>query len=187
MRSVNVQNIAKIRKAVPLIENKIKIKIGFGKNNLTVSGSELNEFIVEKVIEAIDFGFDAEDALLLKDEDFVLEFIDVKEHTRRKNLKDVRARIIGTDGKAKKTIENLTGSVIVISENKLGVIVDSDHLDATIQAIESLIQGSKHGNVFSYLEKQNAGIRNRYREDLGLKEGAKKIEQELFEKGELDD
>ena len=171
MRNVLVQNMNKVKKAVPAIENKVKVKVGFGKGNVSIKGSELNEYVVEKVIQAIDFGFDAEDALLLTNEDFVLEFIEVKEHTRRKNLKEVRARMIGTGGKARKTIENLTGAEIVIHNNTVGVIVDADHLDAVTQAIESLIQGAKHGNVFAYLEKQNVSRRKFDEDDLGLKEG----------------
>lgn len=176
MRNVPVQNMKKIKKAVPTIENKVKIKVGFGKGMVSLKGSELDEFLVEKVVRAVDFGFHVEDALLLMSDDFVLEFIEVKEHTRRKNLKDVRARLIGTGGKARKTIQNLTGSEIVIHDNTVGVIVDSDHLDAVIQGIESLIQGAKHGNVFSYLEKQNASKRRFERDDLGLKEGIKDLD-----------
>ena len=161
----------KIKKAVPAIENRIKIKISFQKNKITVKGSELNEYLVEQIVRAVDFGFYVEDALLLKNEDFVLEFIDIKGHTRRKNLKEVRARVIGTGGKARKTIENLTGSVIVIQSNRVGIIVDSDHLDAATQGITSLIQGAKHGNVFAYLEKQNVSRRKFSGDDLGLKEG----------------
>ncbi|MCK4996935.1 hypothetical protein KAS08_01405 [Candidatus Pacearchaeota archaeon] len=178
MRDVKVQNMRKIKKAVPAIENKTKIKISFGKGSIRLKGNELTEFLVEKVVHALDFGFCVDDALLLTNEDFVLEFIEVKEHTRRKNLKDVRARLIGTGGKARKTIENLTGSEIVISGNTVGVIVDSDHLDAVVQGIESLIQGAKHGNVFAYLEKQNASRGKFDRDDLGLKEGVKDIDIE---------
>jgi ribosomal RNA assembly protein len=175
MRNVPIQNMNKIKKAVPAIENKVKVKIGFGKGNITISGSELNEYLVEKVVQAVDFGFNVDDALLLLSDDFVLEFIEVKEHTRRKNLREVRARIIGTGGKAKKTIENLTGSVIVISGNTVGVIVDADHLDAVVQGLESLIQGAKHGNVFAYLEKQNVSRRKFESDDLGLKGKFKKM------------
>ena len=107
MRNIAIENMNKIKKAVPIIEDKIKIKISFQKNQITVKGSELNEYLTEKAIQAVDFGFDVEDALLLKNEDFVLEFINIKEHTRRKNLKEVRARLIGTGGKARKTIENI--------------------------------------------------------------------------------
>ena len=183
MRNVLVQNMNKIKKAVPAIENKVKVKIGFGRGQVSIKGSELNEYLVEKVLQAIDFGFMVDDALLLMNDDFVLEFIEVKEHTRRKNLKEVRARMIGTGGKARKTIENLTGSEIVIHNNTVGVIVDSVHLDAVVQAIESLIQGAKHGNVFAYLEKQNVSRRKFDEEDLGLKDSVKNIAEDLDEEG----
>jgi len=171
MRNVPVQNMNKVKKAVPVIENKVKIKISFGKGKVTIKGNELNEYLIEQVIRAVDFGFNVDDALLLVNDDFVLEFIEVKEHTRRKNLKDVRARLIGTSGKARKTIENLTGSEIVIHDNTVGIVVDSKHLDSVVQAIESLIQGAKHGNVFAYLEKQNMSRRKYDDDDLGLREG----------------
>ncbi len=171
MRNVLVTNMRKVKKAVPVIENKVKVKIGFGKESINIKSMELNEYLIEQVIRAVDFGFCVDDALLLMNEDFVLEFIEVKEHTRRKNLKDVRARLIGTGGKARKTIENLTGAEIVIHGNTVGVIVDSIHLDAVVQAIESLIQGAKHGNVFAYLEKQNISRRKFEEDDLGLKKG----------------
>lgn len=171
MRNVVVENMKKIKRAVPAIESRVKVKIGFGKDGVSVKGSELNEYLVEQIIRAIDFGFDIDDALLLLSEEFVLEFIEVKEHTRRKNLKDVRSRIIGRGGKARRTIEKLTGAAIVINGNDIGVIVDADHLNATVQGIEGLIGGSKHGNVFGYLERQGAKIRKGLDEDLGLKEG----------------
>jgi len=170
MRSIPVEHMNKVKRAVPVIENKVKVKVGFGKDNVMIKGNELNEYLVEKIIRAVDFGFHVDDALLLVNEDFVLEFIEVKEHTRRKNLKEVRARLIGTGGKARKTIENLTGSVIVIQGNDVGIIVDANHSEAVAQAIESLIQGAKHGNVFAYLEKQNVSRRKFDEEDLGLRE-----------------
>jgi ribosomal RNA assembly protein len=171
MRNIIVQNMRKIKKAVPMIENATKVKIGFGKEQISVLGNELNEYLIEEIVRAIDFGFCVDDALLLLREEFVLEFIDVKGNTRRKNLKDVRSRIIGTEGRVRRTIEKLTGAEIVISDNKIGVIVDADHLSATIQGSEGLISGSKHGNVFGFLERQGAKIR-RLDDDLGLRKDA---------------
>jgi ribosomal RNA assembly protein len=170
MRNVVVENMRKIKKAVPVIENAVKVKIGFGRGSVSIKGSELNEFLVEEIVRAIDFGFCVDDALLLLKEEFVLEFVSVKGNTRRNNLKDVRSRIIGTEGRARRTIEKLTGAEIVISGNKVGVIVDSDHLASTIQGIEGLIGGSKHGNVFGYLERQGAKISRKWGDDLGLKD-----------------
>jgi len=171
MRTVVVGSMRRIKKAVPAIENGMKIKVGFGKDRVRLKGNELNEFLAEKIVSAVDFGFHVDDALLLRNEDFTLEFITVKEHTRRKNLRDVRARLIGTGGKARKTIENLTGAVLVINNNTVGVIVDSAHLDAVTQGIESLIQGAKHGNVFAYLERQGVTIKRSNDDDLGLRDG----------------
>jgi ribosomal RNA assembly protein len=174
MRIIQVENINKVRKSVPAIENKIKIHIGFRKGSVSIKGNEVNEFLTEKIIQAIDFGFPTDDALLLTDSDFSIDYINVKEHTHRNNLRDIRSRLIGTGGKARKTIENLTGAEIVINNNTVGVIVDSAHLEAVIQGIELLIQGAKHGNVFAYLEKQNV-LRGQFDEDdLGLKDGVDK-------------
>jgi ribosomal RNA assembly protein len=175
VKSIIVGNLKKVKKAVPKIEKRTSIKFSFTRGGVVIKGKEYEEFIVETIVRAIDFGFLDEDAFLLFDSDFVLEFIDVKSLTRRKNIKDVRARVIGTGGKALATIENLTGSVIVLQSNTLGVIVDSDHLDSTVQAIESLVRGAKHGNVFAYLEKQNVLRKKIDVDDLGLKEGAKKL------------
>ncbi len=182
-------SVRKIKMVVPAIENRVKVHIGFGKDRVSVRGSEVNEYLVEQIIRAVDFGFDIDDALLLLNQEFVLEFIEVKEHTRRKNLKDVRSRIIGREGKAKRTIEKLTGAAVVINGNDIGVIVDADHLSATVQGIEGLISGSKHGNVFGFLERQGAKINRVGGEDLGLKEGVGEggVDYEFEGEGELGD
>jgi ribosomal RNA assembly protein len=169
MKEFFVEKSSKVKKAVRMIEAKLKIRISVVKNKVVIRGNELNEFIAGEIIHAIDFGFEAEDALLLANENFVLEFINIKEHTRRRNLEEVRSRVIGTEGKAKRTIEELTGGVIVINENSVGLIVHSEHLESAVQGIILLIQGAKHGNVFSYLEKQNRALRRIDEEDLGLK------------------
>ena len=57
MRKVMIQNMRKIKKAVPAIENRVKVRIGFGRDGINIKGSELNEYLVEKIVQAIDFGF----------------------------------------------------------------------------------------------------------------------------------
>lgn len=170
MHILAIESPEKIKKVVPIIEKKIKINISVKGNNVSIKGDELREFVVAKILKAIDFGFDVEDALLLRSEKYSLEFINIKEHTRRKNLEEVRGRVIGTDGRAKRTIAELTGGIVVVHDNKVGIIVDADHLEAACQGICSLIQGAKHGNVFSYLERQNREKRRIGKDDLGLKE-----------------
>ena len=169
MRTILIQNPGRIKKAIKQLK-KLKVKKKFIKNKFIIDGDEIEEYSAEQIIMAIDFGFDPEDAILLLNPEYVLEFINVKSHTRRNNLQDVRARVIGVNGKAKRTIENLAGAAMSIQGNKVGVIVRSDHLSTTLNAIRSLIQGAKHSNVFTYLEKQNANLRRFDEEDFGLKE-----------------
>jgi KH domain-containing protein len=174
VKSINVVSLTKVKKAVPKIEKKLGVKILVNKHNFKISGKEYQEYLGYTILRAVDFGFDVEDAFLLMDENFVLEFVEIKEHTRRKNLKDVRARVIGRNGRAMKTIEELTGSVLFLRDNRLGIIVCSENLDVTVQAVESLIRGAKHSNVFSYIEKNKFGG-GFIKDDLGLTKEAKKI------------
>lgn len=169
VQTLIVTGIEKIKKAIPAIENRVKIRVSFSGNKITIKGAELNEYVVSQILHAVDFGFDVEDALILQDPDFTLRFLNIKDYTHKKNLAEVRARVIGTDGRAKGTIEELTGSRIVIHDNNIGVIADSDHVDFVVQAFASLIAGAKHANVFSYLEKQNINLR-KFDDDLGLKD-----------------
>ena len=170
VKTVSVLKLRKIKKAVPKIEKKIKIHFTFNNNKISFKGNELNEFLTEEIIRALEFGFEIDDALLLLEEDYELKFVNIKEHTKRRNLKDVRSRVIGRRGKAIRTIENLTNSKMVVNENEIGLILNNDSAEMTLQAIESLIQGSKHGNIYSYIEKQRSKKFRSSFDDLGLKE-----------------
>jgi len=169
MQQLQIKNLKKVRRAIPVIERKVKIKTSLTKDYVFIKGNEVNCFLVKKILLAVDFGFDIEDAFLLLKDDYSLEFINIKEHTRRKNLTEVRARVIGRQGKAMRTIEELTGGVVVVMGNVVGLIVDSEHLEPAVQGICSLIGGAKHSNVFSYLEKQNRELRKMDDGDLGLR------------------
>jgi ribosomal RNA assembly protein len=186
MKILIVENPGKIKKAIKLIESKLNVKISYKGSRFEIKGDEYKEFLCDEVIRAIDFGFDAEDALLLANEDYSLQFLNIKEHTKKKNLAEVRSRVIGANGRAKATIQELTGAVIIIHDNNIGIIVSSEHLDSVVQALISLIGGSKHANVFAYLEKQNKFIKKIDEEDLGLKVKVKK-EHTNYNLNELED
>lgn len=179
MHTILVEHLNKIRKSIPFLEKKMPVKVTFSGKNIIIKGEELDEFVTMQIIRAIDFSFDAEDALLLKNPDFILQFLNIKDYTNKKDFELVRSRVIGTNGRAKGTIQELTGAVLAISGNQVGIIVNSEHLDTVTQAIISLIRGSKHANVFAYLEKQNKNIHSQDN-DLGLKH---KKDQTLAEQG----
>ncbi len=165
MKTILSEKIARIIKAKKKLESKLNIKITNRGKEVTIQGKPEDEYIAEKVIDALNFGFPFSTALLIKKEDFMFEIINIKDHTKRNDLKRIRARIIGTSGKTLQTLSNLTESHFELKDNNIGIISPPENIENAQNAIISLIKGSKQGNVYSHLEK------HRFKEpiDLGLK------------------
>ena len=69
------------------------------------------------------------------------------------HLQRVKGRIIGEKGKARKTIEEMTGTYISIYDNYVAIIGDFETANIAKQAIEMLIQGRQHSTVYRFLER----------------------------------
>ena len=106
------------------------------------------------------------------------EKINIKDITKRHDLNRVRARIIGTKGKTKELIENLSNCLISLHDNTVGIIGRAEEIKTCMQALISLIQGSKQSKVYSFLERKRAEEKKAEFEDLGLKEGKTKKKKE---------
>ena len=148
------QSTRKILQNKKLIEDSLKIKISAKNNIVTLEGKGEDEYIGLKVIEAINLGFPVPKALLLKEEDVIFEKVLIKSIAKRKDLSQVRARIIGTQRKALTTIEDLTGTIISVHENTVGIIGRYDDMQKALFVIKRIIAGSKHANMYAWLENQ---------------------------------
>ena len=73
----------------------------------------------------------------------------------------LKGRIIGAGGKAKKQIEALTNTNIVVYGKTVGIIGKIDESLIAKQAIENLLRGAKHSNVYAWLEKQKKALKER--------------------------
>lgn len=153
MKQIFIKSARKIIQNKEELEDKLGIKISVKGTTTTISGEESNEYFAERVLLALDFPFLIEDALLLKREDFMFEVINIKEFTRRHDLEVIKGRIIGKKGKSLKVLEDLSDCVFELKDNSVAIIGPGDKMDLARQAVISLIKGSKHGNVYSYLER----------------------------------
>ncbi len=113
------------------------------------------------VIRAIGRGFSPDRAMRLFQDDEYLEMVDLKEFAGRKGnqLARVRSRLIGSEGKTRALIEDLTGSYMSIYGNSVSLIGDSITLPVAKHAVEMLLRGSEHSTVYRYLEKQRPRLR----------------------------
>lgn len=156
METIIFSKTAELNRARSELEKRLNVKIEITGKKVTISGEALNEYEAALVLEAINFGFSAQKALILKDENAAFRVIPIKNFTRRKNLQDIKARIIGTNGQTLKTLEDLSGCFIELRENSVGIIGDVQSLEEATTALTNLIKGSKQSNIYRYLEKINA-------------------------------
>lgn len=156
VKQIYSANIRKIFQNKKTIEDAFKIKITKKDEIIEIEGNPENEFIAVEAIEAINLGFPVSEATILKQDGFAFDKILIKSISRRRNLSQVRGRIIGVERKALNNIEYLTECAIVLHDNTLGVIGRAENVKKAVYALKKLIGGSKHANVYRYLEDEKA-------------------------------
>lgn len=154
MQEIYTEIIQKVFQNKNRLEQELKVSITNQGKNLFVDGEPDNEFIALQVIKAINSGFSTEKALLLKNPEIILQTLNIKDITKRKDLERVRARIIGKQGKTLKTLNNLTCCEFAIQDNCISIIGDTEDIKEARQAVVSLINGSKQANVYAHAEKE---------------------------------
>lgn len=154
MQKIYVENIKEVLRNKNKLEKELEIKMKHKGKDVFVNGKAEKEFIAIEILKAINLGFSVNSALMLKKENFILQTINIKDVTKRNDLKTVRSRIIGTYGKTLKTLKILTDCSLSLKDNQIGIIGDVEEIADAIQAITSIIQGSKQSNVYGKLEKK---------------------------------
>jgi len=116
----------------------------------------------KKAVEAVSLGFSIDDAARLADDLVTLEVIDVSEAARnRSDLSRIMSRIIGSRGRFKKTLEEMTGASIVVTDKEVGVIGDYEQVRVVHEAVSRIVRGQSHGTVTTFLENENRMLKRR--------------------------
>ncbi|HIQ03374.1 MAG TPA: RNA-processing protein [Desulfurococcales archaeon] len=123
----------------------------------------INLLKAQDFIKAIAYGFSPERALRVLDEDQILLVIDLKQKVgpSPNHITRVKGRIIGEKGKARKIIEEMTGTYISVYDTYVAIIGDYESATAAREAIEMLIEGRQHATVYRYLERVMRQIKRR--------------------------
>ncbi len=113
------------------------------------------------IVRAIGRGFSPERAMRLLDDDVYLEVIDIREFSgkRKNSVRRVRGRLIGTKGKTRRLIEELSGAEVSVYGNTVSIIGDFLEMDIARNAITMLLSGSEHSTVYHYLERRRVDIK----------------------------
>ncbi len=124
-------------------------------------GDPIKALKAAEVIKAIARGFSPEKALRLLDvEDLALDIIDLSAITDSPaDLKRIKGRIIGRNGKTREVIEQMSGSKISVYGKTISIIGDAEQQATTREAINMLLDGAPHGAVYGYLEKRRRELK----------------------------
>ena len=108
------------------------------------------------IVLAIGRGFSPERAMRLLKENTYLGILDIK-FTTGKHEKDalrrIRSRVIGTRGRARARIEELSGCSVSVYGSTVALIGDEEQLERATRAVEMLLKGSEHSTVFHLLAR----------------------------------
>ncbi|MFH0712963.1 MAG: KH domain-containing protein [Candidatus Micrarchaeota archaeon] len=116
------------------------------------------EWIAEQVIKALVYGFEPKHAFKLFNDEYFLETIDLENafHRKEKDVKRAKSRIIGEGGKARKNLEQLSDTHILVSNltDNVTILGKFQDLQNAKEAIIRLLEGSPHESVYKFLENK---------------------------------
>ena len=126
-----------------------------------ISGDDgLALFSAREIVKAIARGFNPETAKLLMRADYVLIIVNIEDYASgsKKAVERLRGRVIGANGKSRKLIEELTEAYVSVYGKTVAILGENIRANAAHVAVEKLLSGSPHTNVYHWLEKKRRDI-----------------------------
>jgi len=124
------------------------------------------------LVLAIGRGFSPSRAFSLFNDDYSFDIVDLHDYFGKNEaeIRRVDGRIIGREGKARRNLEELTGTLISVSGHTVSVIGTFESVSMAKDALEKLIEGRQHGTVYKILKKRRKKVKKE--KALGLWEGS---------------
>lgn len=151
------------------IEEKLSVELEIdsdaGDVHISVSENATDPstlFRAKDVVTALGRGFSPEHAFrLVRDEDVLMELIDLRGVFGKSeaDLKRVKGRIIGMNGKTRRIIEELTDANVAVYGHTVGVIGTLEQVEVAREAIEMLVKGSMHSTVYRFLHRKRRELK----------------------------
>lgn len=152
------------------IENatKTSIEIDSETGSVSISPREdakdpLAVWKARYIVKAVGRGFNPEIALKLTDDEVLLEIINLPDYVgkSKKAILRQKGRIIGKDGRTRDIITDMTGVDISIYGKTVAIIGDMEHIHLAKEAVEMILNGSRHKSVYAFLEKKSREMKIR--------------------------
>ena len=138
------------------IEEKTDCKLYISSDGFVeIEGNAEKVLTTKSIVKAIGRGFSERDALKLLKNNYMLELVDIKDFGRTKNsIVRLRGRVIGREGLARKKIEEMTNTNIIVYGKTIGIIGEQNNVQTALEAIKKLLEGAKHSKVYYRIERE---------------------------------
>jgi ribosomal RNA assembly protein len=141
-----------------------RIEVDSPTGEVTIDEADVKDPVMalkaRDIVQAIGRGFSEERAFRLLDDDVYLEVFDIKDFARTKaRLEQVRARVIGTRGKTRRLIEELTSVDMSVFGHTVALLGPTFEMAIAREAVVMLLRGSEHATVYRFLERKRADIK----------------------------
>lgn len=136
-----------------------QIDIDAEEGEVRISGPDddpIRAMKARDIVTAIGRGFSPPRAMRLLKDNAYLGVLDIKFTTGKREkaaLRRIRARAIGTHGRARSRIEELSGCSMSVYGSTIALIGEEDQLERATRAVELLLRGSEHATVFHFLAR----------------------------------
>ena len=120
------------------------------------------------IVKAIARGFNPDVAMKLIHDDIYLEVMKLPLYIgkSKKALSRYKGRIIGTNGKTRELITELADVDMAVYGKTVSLIGEMENILVAKEAIEMILNGSRHKSVYSFLENKKETLKLREFKDL---------------------
>lgn len=153
------------------IEEKlsVELQIDSDSGDVTLTMSEKAKdpsmlFRAKDVVTALGRGFSPEHAFrLVRNEDAMLDVIDLRTVFGKSeaDIKRVKGRIIGMNGKTRRLIEELTDTQVAVFGHTVSIIGTIEQAGVAREAVEMLVRGSMHSTVYRVLHRKRSELKKK--------------------------
>ncbi|HIP84609.1 MAG TPA: RNA-processing protein [Methanothermococcus okinawensis] len=150
------------------IEEELGIQITVNEEGeVTISSTEntkdpLALWKGRDIVKAIGRGFNPEKALKLVSDDYVLEIIDISNYANTPNaLRRIKGRIIGSGGKSRRYIEDLTDTHVSVYGKTVAILGEYEPVQVAKEAVYMILRGSSHAKMYKFLESHRRELKRR--------------------------
>ena len=140
---------------------RVTLKIDSETGNVDVAqqsqvGDAFSLLKARDVVTAIGRGFSPQRAIALRDEDAILDVIDLREVFGRNDsdIARIKGRVIGRQGKTRNMLEELTKTHVSVYGHTISTIGDYESASTAREAIMMLIEGKQHSTIYKFLRQK---------------------------------